>query len=532
MDALTYTHFGFTYAGAAAPVLDDVCWSVPQGAFALLVGNTGSGKTTLLRCAKTGIAPVGERAGSIAVCGREQRVGERALDVGYVFQSPENQIVCDAVWHELAFGLENAGTEQDAMRRRVAEVAHFFGIEPWFRRATHELSGGQKQLLNLASVLVMQPRVLLLDEPTAQLDPVAQSNFLHALFRINRELGITVVVATHAPEAMVDYATCAACVVDGRAEEAELRELRAGWAGGGAQSQVSCGGRGTRAPSCSVGSAPCADRQPDSADALWAGGKHRMLALRSRGGSFACGDEGKSEAVVSLSGVYFRYARTSGWVLRGLDLDLEAGGVHALVGGNGCGKSTLLRLVAGVLKPERGRVRNSLRARQALLPQDPKALLVRDAVREELMEWSRSASYGATEVNAAMERFGIAHLAAQHPYDTSGGQQQKIALAKILLTRPQLLLLDEPTKGLDAPSRLEIARILRTLRDEEGCTVVLVTHDLAFASRVADTMTMLFDGEVAASQPAREFCEENLFYRPRPDRFTRLWDACGEEARS
>lgn len=200
-----------------------------------------------------------------------------------------------------------------------------------------------------------------------------------------------------------------------------------------------------------------------------------------------------------------------------------------MVGGNGCGKSTLLRLVAGVLKPERGRVRNNLRARQALLPQDPKALFVRDTVREELMEWSRGAGYGAAEVDAAMDRFGIAPLAAQHPYDTSGGQQQKIALVKLLLTCPQLLLLDEPTKGLDAPSRLEIARILRTLRDEEGCTVVLVTHDLAFASRVADTMTMLFDGEVAASQPAREFCEENLFYRPRPDQFTRLWDVCGEE---
>ncbi|MFR8045124.1 MAG: energy-coupling factor ABC transporter ATP-binding protein [Eggerthella lenta] len=153
---------------------------------------------------------------------------EAAATVGYVAQSPENQIVCDSVWHELAFGLENLGVEQDEMRRRVAEVAHFFGIEPWFRRSVAELSGGQKQMTTLAGTLAMQPRLLLLDEPTAQLDPVAEKNFLHALFRVNRELGITVVVATHAPEAMAEYATDMVELRDGRMRRRSRRAMLRG----------------------------------------------------------------------------------------------------------------------------------------------------------------------------------------------------------------------------------------------------------------------------------------------------------------
>ncbi|MEG0682910.1 MAG: ABC transporter ATP-binding protein, partial [Raoultibacter sp.] len=210
MDALRFCQVAFTYPAATSPVLRDVSWSVPAGSFTLLVGGVGSGKTTLLRCAKPELAPAGKRAGTIEVLGcalEKLDVRTSAAQLGYVAQSPENQIVCDSVWHEMAFGLENLGVAPALMRRRVAETAHFFGIEPWFRRETASLSGGQKQLLNLASILSMQPKVLLLDEPTAQLDPVAAKNFLHALFRINRELGITVVVATHAPETMIDYAT-------------------------------------------------------------------------------------------------------------------------------------------------------------------------------------------------------------------------------------------------------------------------------------------------------------------------------------
>ncbi|WP_165051781.1 MULTISPECIES: ABC transporter ATP-binding protein [unclassified Adlercreutzia] len=506
MDALTYTRFGFTYAGADAPALEDADWAVPQGAFALLVGNTGSGKTTFLRCAKPEIAPAGARAGAVRAFGEEVAAGGRAPHVGYVFQSPDNQIVCDTVWHELAFGLENEGLDQDTMRRRVAEVAHFFGMEPWFRREVSTLSGGQKQLLNLAAVLALRPRLLLLDEPTAQLDPVAQRSFLHALFRVNRELGITVVVATHSPEAMADYATCAARVEGGRVLPCALDDLRI--REGEAHAW---GAEGEGAEALALEQGPAGPRATRSAF---------VDSFRRAPRSFP---EPAPATPLALEGAFFRYARNAAWVLRNMDLDLSRPGVHAIVGGNGCGKSTVLRVLAGVLAPERGRVRNALRREQALLPQDPQALLVCDTVRDELGEWAHGAGYGSAEIDAAMARMGIGELADRHPFDVSGGQQQKVALAKLMLTRPRLLLLDEPVKGLDAPSKCEVARALLELR-AEGCQVVLVTHDLAFASRVADDMTMLFDGEVACSQPARAFCRENLFYRPQPDQFTQLWD--------
>lgn len=469
--------FSFSYPDARTGV-GPLDWRVEEGAFHLLTGATGSGKTTLLRCCKPAVAPAGERAGALSVLGRpvaELDAREAAALVGYVAQSPENQIVCDTVWHELAFGLENLGVPQDQMRRRVAEVAHFFGIEPWFRRPVAELSGGQKQMVALASVLAMQPKLLLLDEPTSQLDPVAEKNFLHALFRVNRELGLTVVVATHAPESMVPYATEA-----------------------------------TNLPS------PCAEQAFPGQGRRPLGAPEPPLRFR----------ETPVPPAISLRDVRVRYARESPWVLRGCDLDVSAGSVHAVVGGNGCGKSTLLRVVAGVQKAERGRVANKLSARQALLPQDPKALFVCDTVADELGEWQRACGYADQDVAAALERFGLAERAANHPYDLSGGQQQKLAFAKLLLTDPDLLLLDEPTKGLDAPSKLAIARELVAFA-RDGGTVLVATHDLSFAARTADRVSMLFDGETACTEPAATFFENNLFYRPAQDAFAKAWDEGG-----
>lgn len=474
--------FSFAYPGAQAGV-GPLDWRVEAGAFQLLAGATGSGKTTLLRSVKPAIAPAGERAGRLSVFGRaveELDAREAASTVGYVAQSPDNQIVCDSVWHELAFGLENLGVPQGEMRRRVAEVAHFFGIEPWFRSQMSELSGGQKQMVTLAGTLAMQPRLLLLDEPTAQLDPVAEKNLLHALFRVNRELGITVVVATHAPEAMLDYATDAVELADGR--------LR----------RVGC-------PFADV----AADPPTPAARASSQTGREPAPRPPAR-------------PAVSVRDVFVRYGRDGGWVLRGCDLDAAAGSVHAVVGGNGCGKSTLLRAMAGVVKPERGRVDNRLAVRQALLPQDPKALFVCDTAADELREWQAGCGYGDAAVEAALARSGLGARAGAHPFDLSGGQQQLLALAKLLLAAPDLLLLDEPTKGLDAPSKLLVGRALRD-RAHAGSTVVMATHDLSFAACVADAVTMLFDGEAACTEPAPAFFANNLFYRPAQDAFARRW---------
>lgn len=461
--ALAYDDVTFRYPGSRGDVLSGVSMAVPAGAFALLVGGTGSGKSTLLSLAKPQIAPAGDRVGQVRVFGRpvDDLDGAEACEVGYVFQDPDNQIVCDSVWHEMAFGLENLGTPQGEMRRRVAEASYFFGMGPWFHSDTDALSGGRKQLLALASTLVMQPRVLLLDEPTAQLDPIAARNFLHALFRVNRELGCTVVVATHEPELMADYATCAFELADGAVRPVE-----------------------------NLGRFKC------------------EATLAERGA--LC--DANAPAAVSARGAWFRYGRDDDWVLRGLDLEVRQGEVHALVGGNGCGKSTLLALIAGTRRAQRGEVRSAISAK-AMLPQDPKALFAEERVDEELMEWAHIGGYGADEVRAMMGELGLVDRAALHPYDLSGGQRQMLALGKLLLVHPRLLLLDEPTKGLDRAAREHVAGMIEAAR-RDGVTVVVSTHDLAFVRRIADRVSLMFDGELACTERVGEFFRNNLFYRP------------------
>ena len=500
--------FCFRYPSAAgAPDggafgIGPVDWEVPEGAFVLLVGATGSGKSTLLRNLVGALVPEGERSGALEVLGADSRAAKpataaapgsaAALGVGFVSQSPENQVVCDTVWHEMAFGLENLGVPRDVMRRRVAEAAHFFGIEPWFRRRVDSLSGGQKQVLTLASVLALRPRLLLLDEPTAMLDAIAEKSFLHELFRINRELGVTVVLATHAPQAAAEYATSAARVVGGRVEPCDLREF--------------------------------APRPLDVAELRRAGTEKRRVDVRPAAADAWPGrpDTYPDQPVVSFRDAYVRYGRGEEWILRGLDLEVRAGSIHALLGGNGCGKTTLLAAVAGVRRPERGRVENRLAGSQALLPQDPKALFVCDSVAEELAEWQGACGYSDADVAAALRRFGLAGCEARHPYDLSGGQQQLLALAKLMLTGPRLLLLDEPTKGLDASAKLTVAEALLAA-SAAGATILMATHDLAFAAALADEATLLFDGERACTQAAGEFFDGNLFLRPLEDAFCALW---------
>ena len=465
MPAIEARGLSFAYPGAAAPVLEGLDWSVPQGAFALLVGGTGSGKSTLLSLLKPEIAPAGELAGELCVLGEnvaDMDVRASAERVGYVFQDPENQIVCETVWHEMAFGLENLGVSRDEMRRRVAETSYFFGLEDWLHRDTDTLSGGRKQLLSLAAVLALRPRVLLLDEPTSQLDPVAEKNFLHALFRVNRELGCTVVVATHQPRPMLEYATCAYRIEGGRVREvADLASL---------------------------------------------GGREELLA------SDACQSApGAAPGAAAIREGWFRYDRAAGWVLRGLDVAFSAGAVHAIVGGNGCGKSTMLSVLAKTAKLQRGRMMRGA-ASAALLPQNPKALLVAETVRDELMEWASTCGYDEAAAQEQAARLGLASLEARHPYDLSGGQRQLLALAKLLLIGPELLLLDEPTKGLDLASRRIIARALRD-HAKAGGAVVMATHDLDFAEQVSDDVAMMFDGEIACMEPPADFFVDNVFYR-------------------
>lgn len=529
MPAIEVRSLSFAYPGADAAVLEGLDWSVPQGAFALLVGGTGSGKSTLLSLLKPEIAPAGERTGDARVLGEnvaDMDVRASAERVGYVFQDPENQIVCETVWHEMAFGLENLGVSRDEMRRRVAETSYFFGLEDWLHRDTDTLSGGRKQLLSLAAVLALRPRVLLLDEPTSQLDPVAEKNFLHALFRVNRELGCTVVVATHQPRPMLEYATRAyrieggcICKVADIASLGHREELFSGEVSGWGASRRAKNGVFSSA-SGQLGSLGPRGGAPGAKKGLKSGKSAEFevqilsqddSGVPSRVGGGRILQKMHGGSATTLSEGWFRYDRAAGWVLRGLDVTFSAGAVHAIVGGNGCGKSTMLSVLAKTAKLQRGRmVRGAASA--ALLPQNPKALLVAETVHDELMEWASTCGYDEDAAQERAAQLGLDGLDARHPYDLSGGQRQLLALAKLLLIGPELLLLDEPTKGLDLANRRIIARALCE-HAQAGGTVIMATHDLDFAEQVADDIAMMFDGEIACMEPPTDFFADNVFYR-------------------
>lgn len=472
--ALKLVNYSFTYPESEEPVFGPLDFEIDAGGFALMTGDTGSGKTTFLKSLLPNDVLCGKRTGE-ALLPKNDR-GSETPCVAYVSQSPDNQLVCETVWHELAFSLENYGTEPAIMRRRVAEVSHFFAIEPWFHKNVNELSGGQMQIVSLARALATSPKLLLLDEPTALLDPVAEKNFLHELFRINRELGITIVVATHEPVAVRDYAT---------------REF---YLQGGQIFEVSENLR--TVPIRAQGPSP-----------LEVEDRPQLL-------------EGPSP--LQLADVYFRYSKDDDWVLRGMYLSLQQGEIRALVGGNGCGKSTTLKIMAAINVPQIGRVKNELKNSQAYLPQSPMALFVCDTVKQEMREWQKNCGYGDAEILQMLEKVGLRDKLDRHPFDLSGGEQQLLAMAKLLITKPKLLLLDEPTLGLDAKHKLTVANLILDFADEGG-TVLLCTHDLSFAHCVADTGTLIFDGQATCTEPTEEFFANNMFYRPIQNEFTELF---------
>ena len=503
----------FTYPGQSAPALRDVSLTLRAGEFVTLCGLSGSGKSTLLRQLKTALAPNGARSGAVLFAGRPlsdvpQR--EQAERIGFVQQSPENQLVTDKVWHELAFGLESLGCDTPTIRRRVAEMAGFFGMESWFHRETASLSGGQKQLLNLAAVLTMQPDVLILDEPTAQLDPIAAADFLAALARVNRELGTTVLLSEQRLEEALPLSD-RAIVLDGGAVLADGAPRAVG-------AQLRTAGHelframpaAMRVWAAVENSFPCPVSVREGRDWLADfAASHPLKSVPERPLPVP-----SEETVVTVSDVWFRYAPDAPDVLRGLELTVRRGELFVLLGGNGAGKSTTLRLLAGLQKPYRGEVR--VTGKTALLPQEVQTLFAKKRVREDLAEITSDAAMLAYVT--ALCRLDA--LLDRHPYDLSGGEQQRAALAKILLTQPDILLLDEPTRGLDAAFKTELAELLQSLL-AQGVTVVLVSHDVEFCAACAQRCALFFDGAIAADGAPREFFARNRFYTTAANRMAR-----------
>lgn len=535
MALYTIKNLSFTYPGQKKRALRDLDFTIEEGEFLLVCGRSGCGKTTLLRHLKTAMAPHGRQEGEILFHDKLLAdVDERtqAAGIGYVLQDPQHQLVTDKVWHELAFGLESLGTSQERIRLRTAEMANYFGIESWFYRSVEELSGGQKQLLNLASVMAMQPEVLVLDEPTAQLDPIAAGEFLSTLKKLNEELGTTIILIEQRLEEVFHLADRVLALEEGR-----LLTIAEPYAAAESLAKTEI-----------FPALPAAARIAAGASGFVGGKEKNGLPLTVREGrnwlvknitnpsvTAAQTSSGKQqqsrEPILTAKELWFRYDRKEPDILKGASFTVEKGEIFCLLGGNGAGKSTALSLINGIHKPYRGRLllhgkeisrytrKELFTGCIATLPQDPQTLFVKDTVGADLREM-----LNLDDEEQLLEQViadtQLEQLLDRHPYDLSGGEQQRAALAKILLLQPELLLLDEPTKGMDAFYKQKLADILRGLK-EQGKTIFMVSHDVEFCASCGDTCALLFQGEVVTTQPAGRFFAGNSFYTTAANRISR-----------
>lgn len=527
-------NLSFSYpASKNGLALKEINLSIDRGEYIAVCGKSGSGKTTLLKHLKSVLSPHGNMEGEIYFEGKplkESDLRQQSSKIGYVMQNPDNQIVTDKVWHELAFGLESLGIDQKTIRLRVAEMASYFGIQGWFHKNVTELSGGQKQLLNLASIMAMQPTVLILDEPTSQLDPIAAADFLNTVRKINLELGTTVIITEHRLEDIFHAADRVVVMEKGSiiaADEphkigeflkAENNEMFAAMPSPvqiyyGVENDLRC---------------PLTVREGRNwLSSLLKDKEIKIASIEEREEE----DEETKVPAVTLKEVWFRYEKEAPDVLKGVNLQIPKGKIFAIVGGNGTGKSTTLKSICNICKPYRGQVlidgkkidkyksSELFKGNLAMLPQDPQSLFVKKTVREDLEEMLLSGE-DKKRVEKVADICDITELLESHPHDLSGGEQQRAALAKVLLTEPKILLLDEPTKGIDNFFKLKFAEILGRLK-EKGVTILMVSHDVEFCAKYADRVGMFFDGSVVTTNTPKLFFSQNSFYTTAANRMSR-----------
>ena len=516
------------------PVLENINLSIEKGEYITVCGKSGSGKTTLLKHFKSVLTPHGNHKGEILFRGKaleESDLREQSSKIGYVMQNPDNQIVTDKVWHELAFGLESLGCDQKTIRLRVAEMASYFGIQSWFHKSVADLSGGQKQLLNLASIMAMQPEVLILDEPTSQLDPIAATDFLNTVRKINLELGTTIVITEHRLEDILHASDRVIVMDDGKIiaddEPHKIGEMLKEegndmFAAMPSPVQIFYGAGGS-------GSCPLTVRE--GRDWLTNHFKDKSIKVKSIPEKVI--EEDDKNPALSVKEVWFRYKKDLPDILKGVSFDVPKSSLFAIVGGNGTGKSTTLKSITNICKPYRGKIiidgkriekytdNELFNGNMAMLPQDPQSLFVKKTVREDLEEMLKGTrGEKESQVLKVAETCEIKDLLESHPYDLSGGEQQRAALAKVLLTNPKLLLLDEPTKGIDSFFKLKFAEILKKLQSQ-GVTILMVTHDVEFCAKYADYVSMFFDGDIITTNTPDRFFSANSFYTTAANRMSR-----------
>ena len=534
MESFKIENLSFTYPGKESVTLKNISLSIADGEFVTLCGKSGCGKTTLLRLLKSSLSPYGEVSGRILFKGislNEVDSKTQAAEIGFVMQSPDNQIVCDKVWHELAFGLESLSFSTPEIRTRVAEMASFFGIQTWFHKNVTELSGGQKQLLNLASIMAMQPSVLVLDEPTSQLDPIAAAEFLKTIQKINRELGTTVILTEHRLEEALPISDrvivvdSGEIIADGTPQRVGevLRDIK--------HDMYNAMPTPMRIYGAVESSLECPLTVRDGRRWLEDfSAENELKPEMIPEGKAQC----ETDVVIEVKDAWFRYEKDLPDVVKGLNVKINTGELFAILGGNGTGKTTALSLMSGLNTPYRGevlikgkkvsKIHNLYSGILGVLPQNPQSVFVKKTVELDLFEILNERKLSKEEkiqkVNNIAALCRIENLLDQHPYDLSGGEQQRAALAKVMLMEPEILLLDEPTKGMDAHFKAEFGEILEDLK-ASGVTVVMVSHDIEFCAEYADRCALFFDGNITASGEPREFFAGNSFYTTAANRMAR-----------
>ena len=496
--------------------LKDVSFKINSGEFITLCGKSGCGKTSLLRQLKTTLSPSGFRSGSIKYCGNELEKTDswvQASEIGFVMQKAESQIVTDKVWHEMAFGLESLGYDTDEIRLRVSEMASFFGLQSWFYKDTNTLSGGQKQLLSLASVMVLEPKILILDEPTAQLDPISAGDFMQMLLKINCEFGTAILVSAHNLEEVVPISDRIIVMENGRIiadnePRSVILNLR------NTQNEMFSAMPSPAQIYASVDrgcNCPLTVREGRDWISTYVQGKEiKPVPVKKIGYK-------ESETVLKAKNIWFRYEKRDNDILKNISLSLHSGEWQSLVGSTGVGKTTFLSILSGTKSPYRGNV-DTMGNRVCLLPQDPTTIFEKDTVMADLVQdiSQKDESYLQNIINLC----DLSELLYMHPYDLSGGEQQRAALAKVLLKRPRILLLDEPTKGLDALFKKKLAGILLNLKIR-GISIIMVSHDIEFCAQYSDNCAFLFDGEIISKDEPRAFFSGNNFYTTSANRIAR-----------
>lgn len=561
MNCIEVKNFSFQYPKESHAALYQVSMEVEEGSFVVLCGKSGCGKSTLLRQFKSVLASHGEKKGEILYGGQNLEdvdLRTQSAEIGYVLQNPDNQIVTDKVWHELAFGLESLGYDTPTIRLRVAEMASYFGIHSWFLKNVSELSGGQKQLLNLASVMAMHPKLLILDEPTSQLDPIAASDFLETVRKINRDIGTTVILTEHRLEDVIPWADKVyvmdkgRMIADGTPNEIgeQLRTMGHDmFLSMPAPMQIYAGTNSSlRCPLTVSQGRRWLSEELETKGIKIKKERNQEETAKKKNSIFGKLSGLKKEPEkeipeIRIKDVWFRYERDLPDVVKGLSLDIKKGEIFAVVGGNGTGKSTAMSLIARIRFPYRGKI--YLEGKEigkysddelyhgflGVMPQNPQSLFVKKTVREDLYEVidgkreRKSEAYpiemkkkDAVEGIVSLTR--LEGLLERHPYDLSGGEQQRLALAKVLLLRPKILLMDEPTKGIDNHYKKELGEILRKL-SEHGVTILMISHDVEFCAQYADRTGLFFQGNVVTSEESKKFFAGNNFYTTAANRMAR-----------